>query len=261
MIRPVVARATVVLSLAAIAPQVSAQVLHTNDRWKECSIVLDPSLTQSAWRQFTSEFGIVTYFRPMTSAKPMGRKNVEFGAVNWGTQIDDADAAWNDTFSHPDGDHWLFEGSSLKIPGLIARVGVTDRVDVGAYFTKAVGANYGFIGGQVQYNLVNDTERRFAAAGRVSVVRLYGPEDMNGSTYGLDFLVSKDVSILTPYVGVSGYMARAHETTSRVDLDDVTAFGAQATLGVTAQVSVLRLGAEYNLSRVPGVSMKVAFGL
>ena len=256
---PVVRGVTMALALAAFAPRIHAQVLHTNDRWKQCAIVLDPSLTQGAWRQFVREAGLVTYIRPLASAKPMGRRNYELALVRTGTRIDDSDPAWNDTFSHPDADHYLFEGDALFIPGLVARVGVTDRVDAGAYFTKSIGANYGFAGGQLQYNLLNDTTRNLAAAGRVSAVRLFGPEDMTMTTYGLDLLVSRDISRLSPYVGVSGYMARGRETTSKVDLDPETAFGGQAMFGVLARVSMVTVGAELNLAKVSGVSMKVAF--
>ena len=261
MPRPIISRVAMLISVAAFAPELTAQQLHTNTRWRECAIVLDPSLTRGAWRQFVSELGLVTYFRPLASAKPLGRRNVELGLLNAGTRIDDADPAWNDTFSHPDSTHWLHEGAALYIPGVIARAGITDRVDLGAYFTKAIGSNYGFIGGQLQYNLLNDSERHLAAASRVSVVRLFGPDDVKASTYGLEFLVSKEISRFSPYVGVSGYLARGHETTSKIDLDDENAFGAQATVGVAANVSVLRLGAEFNLAKVPGMSMKVAFGL
>lgn len=260
MTRPVVSGAAMLLFFAAFAPPLFAQKLHTNSRWRECAIVLDPSLTQGAWRQFTRELGLVTYFRPLASAKPLGRRNVEIGLLNWGTRIDDADAAWNDTFSHADSTHWLHEGAALYIPGVIARAGITDRIDLGAYFTKAVGSNYGFAGGQLQYNLLNDPERRLAAAGRVSVVRLFGPDDVKASTYGVDLVVSKELSKISPYVGVSGYLARARETTSKVDLADENAFGVQASAGVAASLSFLRLGAEFNLAKVPGMSVKVAFG-
>lgn len=260
MMRPVAHGLAMALCLVTFAPRLSAQKLHTNDRWKECALLLDPSLTPEAWRQFVSEIGLVTYFRPMTSARPMGRGEFEVELVNWGTRIDDSDAAWNDTFSHADSTHWLFEGAALYIPGLMARAGVTDRVDVGAYYTKAIGANYGFVGGQLQYDLSNERPRGLAAAGRVSVVRLFGPEDVKATTYGLDFLVSREFKRLSPYAGVSGYMARGRETTTKVNLAPETAFGAQATVGVAARVSVLRLGAEYNLAKVPGMSFKLGFG-
>ena len=95
------------------------QDLHVNDKWDECSFVLDESLTQEAWNQFTSEAGLVTYFRPLNSAKPLGKKNYEISLLNWGTTIDDADDAWNDTFSHPDSTHTLFDGNALLFPGLM----------------------------------------------------------------------------------------------------------------------------------------------
>jgi hypothetical protein len=162
--------------------------------------------------------------------------------------------------SHPIPPHWLFDGDALLIPGLMARVGVTDRMDIGAYFTKTTSANYGFFGGQIQYNLLNDSERGLSAAGRVSVNTLYGPEDMKASTYGLEFLASKDIWRFSPYAGVSGYLAHGRETTSKVDLEDESVFGVQAMTGIVATVSVLRLGAELNFAEVPGYSMKIAVG-
>lgn len=261
MLRPRVVQAlAALLALAVPSTRASAQHLHTNDRWRECAIVLDPSLTQGAWRQFAGELAVVTYFRPMASAAPLGRKHFEVGLVSWGTRIDDADAAWNDTFSHPDGEHDLVEGATLQFPGVAARAGVTDRADVGVYLTKAVGANYGVVGGQLQYALLHDAARHLAAAGRISVVRLFGPEDVRASTYGVELVASRELSRFAPYVGVAGYVARARETTPKVDLDDVNLLGAQATVGITARLSIMRLGAEFNLARVPTTSVKLAFG-
>lgn len=238
----------------------SAQILHVNDRWDECAIVLHHSLTPEAWHQFASELGLVTYFRPMVSARPMGKKRVEFALVQSSTKIDDADPAWNDTFSHPDSMHYLFEGDALPIPGFTLRVGVTDRIDVGAYLTKNVKSNYGIAGGQFQYSLVNDTERNFALAGRVTLARLFGPDDVSAGVYGLEVVTSREVSVFEPYAVVSGYLSHASEHSPVVDLESETVLGIQGTLGVAVQVWALRLGAEYNLARVPGYAFKVAFG-
>src|SRR5207247_7521546 len=95
--------------------------LHVNSRWKECSFQLDPSLTQAAWRQFTEEAGLVVYFRPLSDARPMGTGHFEISALKWKTGIDDANAAWNDTFVHPDSTHYLFEGSGQELTGLMLR--------------------------------------------------------------------------------------------------------------------------------------------
>lgn len=238
--------------------------LHINPRWKECSFQLDASLAQSAWRQFAGEAGVVTYFRPLTSAEPMGRGRFEVAAVRWETGINDSDDAWNDTFVHPDSSHWLFEGSRLAFPGLTVRAGVGDRTDVGIYATKSPGANYGFVGAQVQQNLARTGG--WAAATRVSFVTMYGPEDLDFSVYGVDLLASRRFTMLSgraafsPYAVASASLSRAHEKSAVVDLDDENVFGALGTLGAVAEFSVAKVALEYTVSRVPSMSLKVGFG-
>ncbi len=240
--------------------------LHVNSRWHECSIQLDPALTQTAWRQFTQEAGLVVYFRPLDDARPIGKGRFEVSVLQWQTGIDDADAAWNDTFVHPDSTHWLFEGSGLKFPGLTARVGVTRNTDVAAYVTKSPGANYGFYGGQVQHSLVNDTTRGWAAAARVSFVSMYGPEDLDFTVYGADLVASRTWALtswasISPYAGVSTYLARAHEKTAAVALNDERVLGAQGMLGAELRLSKARIGAEFSAARVRSFSLKVGFGI
>lgn len=240
--------------------------LHVNPRWKECSIQLDPALTQHAWREFTREAGLVAYFRPLTDARPMGAGNFEISALQWGTALDDTKDAWNDTFVHPDSTHWLKDGSRLAFPGITFRAGITDDLDAGAYFTKNPGSNYGFWGGQVQYNVVNDAEAKWAASARLGFVSLYGPEDLNLTVYGIDLLASKEFAVhsdwisVAPYAGISTYLSTSHETTEAVDLKDERVVGVQGSLGVVAHVALVRLAAEYNVAAVNTLSFKVGVG-
>jgi hypothetical protein len=250
---------------ASITTDRSNLRLHINPRWKECSFQLDPSLTPAAWRQFTGEAGVVSYFRPLVDAKPMGRGNYEISVLQWSTGIDDAEAAWNDTFVHPDSTHWLFEGSGLQFPGLTGRVGITDRTDVGLYATKSPGANYGFYGLQLQHNLIDNPSSNWAAAMRVGFTSMYGPEDLEFSVYGADFLASRRYGMfggklaLSPYAGVSATLSRSHEKSAVVDLDDENVFGAQATAGAVAEFSVARVAVEYSAARVQSMSLKIGF--
>jgi len=247
---------------AAAAQRSHDVILHVSDRWKECAIQLDPSLTQAAWRQFVEEAGLVVYFRPLTDARPLGRGNWEVSVLNANTRIDDTDPAWNDTFVHPDADHWLFEGSGLAFPGLTARVGVSNRIDLGAYFTKNVNANYGVAGAQMQYAFISDPDSPWGLAGRLSLMSLFGPEDINHGAVGLDVLASRRVFqsrlvSVTPYVGGSSYVSAARETSSVVALDAEVVAGNQAMAGVVVQVAMVRLAAEINSSRVNTRSLKV----
>lgn len=239
--------------------------LHVSTRWQECAMQIDPSLTQAAWRQFTEEAGLVAYFRPIADARPMGKGNWEVSLMQWETGIKDTDAAWNDTFVHPDSAHWLFEGRGLKFPGLTARVGVSDRVDLGVYLTQNPNANYGFYGGQLQYNFARSEETGLSASARASFVSLFGPEDMDVTVIGADLVASKRYALrwasLSPYAGVSSYLSTAHEKTAAVSLADETAIGARAMIGVTGEFSIARLGVEYSVARVNSFSLKMGFGL
>jgi hypothetical protein len=263
---------TSMLALAAIAviqtpagAQRTEPKLHISSRWKECSFQLDSSLTQSAWHQFTQEAGLVAYFRPLSDARPMGRGSFEVSMVQWQTGINASDAAWNDTFVHPDSTHWLFEGNRLKFPGLMLRAGVTTSTDVGLYVTKNPKANYGFYGAQLQQNLVRDTTSNWAASARGSFVSIYGPADLDFTVYGVDLVASRRFGVtrwmsVSPYAGVSSYLASSHDKSAVVALDDEKVLGAQATVGATAQLSAVRLGVEYSVARVRSVSLKIGVG-
>lgn len=237
--------------------------LHVNPRWKECSFQLDSSLTQAAWHQFAREAGIVTDFRALSDAAPMGKGQFELSVMQWQTGIHDTDAAWNDTFVHPDSTHWLFEGDGLKFPGLMLRAGVTDRTDIGIYFTKSPGANYGFFGGQLQHAFFRDTTNNWSASSRASFVSMYGPQDVAFSVYSFEVVASRRIPLfakwasISPYVGGSTYLSRAHEKSSVVDLKDENVLGVQGTVGVAAQLSIARVSAEYGFAQVSSFSMKI----
>jgi hypothetical protein len=260
-----VALAIGIFQTPAAAQTARQPKLHVNPRWKECSFQLDPSLTQSAWHQFTREAGLVSYFRSLTDARPMGRGNFELSVVQYKTGIDDSDAAWNDTFVHPDSSHWLFEGDGLEFPGLMVRAGVTPKTDVGLYLTKSPGANYGFVGGQVQRSLLGDRNSDWAASARASFVSMYGPSDLNLTVYGMDLVASRRVALnrwaaVSPYAGVSTYLSSSHEKTSVVNLDDERVLGAQGMVGAVVEVSKARLAIEYNAANVNTLSFKVGVG-
>lgn len=244
----------------AIAAPLSAQVLHTNDRWKECAIVLDPSLTQAAWRRFVSEVGLVAYYRPQVGARPVGRGRMEFNVTQASTRIDPKSSAWNDTFSHPEADHYLIEGDALPIPSIGMRVGVSDRVDLGGYITKNLQSNYGLAGAQVQYAFRRDDARGVAAATRLTAGYLFGPQDAQVAVLGLDLVVSKRFSHLEPYAIATSYSSAGRETTSKVDLEDVAVSGTQGTLGLAVHLGPMRVAGEANFARVNGYALKVGFG-
>ena len=240
--------------------------LHVSDRWEDCAFQLDARLTRDAWRQFAKEAGLVTYFRPMRDAAPMGAGSFELSIVQSVVRIDDHDAAWNDTFVHPDSTHWLTEGSGLRVPGIMGRAGITDRIDVGFYFTRNPRSNYGFAGGQVQYNFLQQASAIVDASARVGLVTLFGPDDVDVTVYQTDLLVSRQYELfsrvtLAPYAGVSAYMSVAREKSTVVDLDDARMTGMQGMAGIVLHLSVMRIALEHSSASVNSTSMRVGVAL
>lgn len=238
--------------------------LHVSDRWSDCAIQLHPSLTQGAWRQFTREAGLAAYFRSLADARPMGAGSFELSILQWETGIDDTESAWNDTFVHPSAEHWLMEGERLPFPGLMVRAGVTDRMDVGVYATTNPNANYGFYGAQVQYGLVQDEARNWAASTRLGFVSLFGPDDVDLTIFGADLVASRTYTptrrlSFSPYGGVSTYLSRSHEGSPLVTLHDETVAGVRAAVGAVARISVATIAFEYSVAEVRSRSFKVGF--
>lgn len=270
MQRAVIAQVTAAVVVAMSAPVASGQQpgvkLHVDSRWKSCALHLDSSLSQSAWHQFTQDVGVVAYFRPMTDARPLGAGNFEVSLMQWGSKVDETSSAWNDTFVHPDSMHWLTEGGALAIPGLMVRAGISSRIDAAAYFTKNIESNYGLWGGQVQYNLFRDAKKKFAGAARVSLVSVYGPDDLDVMVYGLDVMASGTYPLgrrlsVSPYAGLSTILSTSHEKSPVVDLNDERTVGAMGTVGAMAQYSIARLAVEYNVAAVNALSFRLGFGL
>lgn len=246
-----VAKAFIVFAFASVSHAQgngSDVYWHITPSVKTCSMVIDPSLTQSQWHTFTKQVGASSSFKSLASARTLGRLNVHVALDYGSTPIDQHDPAWINTFTHPDADCPL--GDAVAYPTLRARMGVADNMDVGGYWTVAPGANYGMLGGEFKYAFLRESENIPAAAVRASATILTGVPDFDLSIYSIDLLASKEIAKLTPYVGIRTSLAMATETTYKVDLEAETVPIAQGYVGVAYSIWMLNLAAEYNVSSV-----------
>lgn len=239
--------------------------LHVSNRWKECSFQLDPSLTQQEWHEFTQEAGMVACYRPLVSAKALGVGRFEVSLLQWKTGIDETKGAWNNTFVHPNAEHYLVGGKELPFPGLQIRVGLYKNLDAGVYWSTRPGANYGFVGAQLQYNFLQAEQHKLDVSSRLGFNKLYGPEDLNFTIYSCDLLASKKFNLyknwlsISPYIGGSTYLGSAHEKTNRVNLKDENLIGSQVFLGATLGISNFTMACEYNKANVNSLSIKLGY--
>jgi hypothetical protein len=178
---------------------------------------------------------------------------IEYGS----TPVDQHDGAWINTFTHPDENCPL--GDQISIPTLRARMGISDAIDIGAYWTIAPDANYGMIGAEKKYAFLSETERYPSAAVRASATILTGVDDFDLGIYSIDLLASKKIDFITPYAGLRSSIAIGTVTTTKVALSQEIVPITQWYLGFTASVWIVSLSAEYNIASVNTLAFAVGF--
>jgi hypothetical protein len=232
---------------------------HIDPSVKSCSMVIDPSLTQTQWHTFTKQAGAMATFKSLAPATTLGKMNFRVAIDYSSSPVDQHDPAWINTFTHPDADCPL--GDAIRIPTIRAAMGVSDNMDFGCYWTTAPGANYGVVGGELKYAFLQESQRRPAAAMRASVSILTGVPDFNLNIYSVDLMTSKKFAGFAPYVGFRQSLAIGAETTSKVDLDQERLLIAQGYAGVAYSVWKLNLAAEYDVSFVNTFALVLGFSL
>jgi hypothetical protein len=132
-------------------------------------------------------------------------------------------------------------------------------MDLGGCWIVAPGANYGIVGGELKYAFLQESEKTPAAAVRASVSIVTGVPDLNLNVYSIDVLASKEIAMLTPYIGIRTSLVVGTETTSKVDLNRESIAIAQGYAGVVNSIWKFNLAAEYNVSYVNTFAFAVGF--
>lgn len=234
--------------------------LHIDNTYKECSMMLDPSITQSELHDFTREAAPILYFKPLAGAKPLGKFNFDIGVEQTRTSpLEDYKGKWNNTFVHPTADHYLVPDShALAIPLLHVRMGITDKIDVEGYVTKSFGANYGFAGGAVKYAFYHGVESAWAASARLGYAAIFGVSDFNYHQGSADALLSHDLWLFRPYAGLGFTVSNLTPTTGKVTVTSETIPGVMGIVGVQFTWKNLSLAAEADIGVINMYTFRLA---
>jgi hypothetical protein len=224
--------------------------LHVDSSLEDCSVIFAPELTQSAFRRFAREFGSVSAFKQGSPPTTLGKGGFSVGLQQIFFSVDERSDAWNDTFHHPDAYHEL--GSDLSFPKLSLRVGVRDDLDVGAFYAQNPEANYGWLGLDVKYAILEQREDMpVTLAVRGAYTKTLYVADMDMHALSLDVSVGRTFwNVVTPYLGLGSEAVLARETTDAVDLQTEGVVVPRLTGGVELRYWHVALGAEANLSDV-----------
>jgi hypothetical protein len=232
--------------------------LHVDPTLEDCSVVFSSDLTQDAFRRFAREFGSLSAFKPTAPASTLGRGGFSLGLEQLNFTVEEHADAWNDTFAHPDADHEL--GADKSFPLLRARVGVTDRLDLGAYWTRNPKANYGWLGLEAKYGFAaSEGASPVHFAARAAYTKTLYVHDMDMHTITVELAASRTFwTRLTPFVYMGSDVVIARERSDVVALHSETQIVPHMIGGAEFRWGHVTLGGEYVIATVPSYQFSLS---
>ena len=233
--------------------------LHVDHSVEECSVRFSSRLTQASFHRFVREFGSVSAFKQAGSPTGLRKGQLSIGIEQMTFTIDDHADAWNDTFAHPDEHHAL--GSRQQFPKIKLAAGVTDDLEVGAFWTRNLKANYGWLGIDAKYRpFTQEDGRPVSLALRGAYTKTLYVRDMDMHALTTDVSIERKLwRGIRAYGGVGADAVYARETTDSVRLNDEAIVASHAFAG--AAVTLLGrvdVGAEFTLGARPSMQLQVA---
>jgi hypothetical protein len=252
----------VAIGLALLLPSTALAAydpnLHVDPSTEDCSVRFSPGLTQDAFHRFAKEFGSVSAFKQSSPPTTLGQWGFAVDVERLSFSVEEKSAAWNDTFVHPDSSHEL--GSKHDFPKLRLRLGVTDELDVGAFYTRNPEANYGWFGVEAKYSILRQREDMpVSLAVRGAYTKTLYVTDMNMHALTADVSVGHTFwKVLTPYLGVGSDAVFAKETSQAVDLKNEYILVPHLTAGAEVRYWHVAIGFEAQLGALPSYQAQVS---
>jgi hypothetical protein len=212
---------TVAGALGLLATLVPARA-HAQDPFD-----LRPDLTKAQFRELTRELGSVLRFRQLGDTTPVGRGNVDISALFGNSPVTER------------------LGRAASFPRIVARLGVSDRVDVGAWGGVEHEANYGMAGVDTKIMVLAQGPRRPVSVSiRPSVTSLIGPANILAGNASIDLAVSRTFGAFSPYAGVATSASAAMERSKDLVLDPVAVDESLSYAGISYRWRALVASAE-----------------
>jgi hypothetical protein len=232
--------------------------LHVDPSVNDCSVRFASNLTQDAFHRFAREFGSVSAFKQASAPTPLGQWHFAVGVQGIAFTVEEHSAAWNDTFVHPTDHHPL--GAEKTFPELRLRAGVTDDLDVGAYYTLNADANYGWLGLEAKYRVLDEREGLpVTVAVRGAYTKTLYVADMNMHAVTLDVSAGRTFwKVLTPYLGVGVDGVFVRETSSAVSLKDEAILVPHLAAGAEVRWWHVSVGAEVQVGALTAYQVQLA---
>lgn len=167
-------------------------------------------LLQQEFRLLSEDLGATASYKGVIPATPLGITGFDIGVEVTGTKLAHKDAWERATSGTVPG--------TVYVPKLHVHKGLPLGFDVGAFYSSVPSSNIKLWGAEVRYAILKGGVAQPALGVRGTYSKLTGVSDLNFHTTGLELLISKGLTIFTPYAGVG----RVWTTSEPVGISNIT---------------------------------------
>ena len=159
------------------------------------------SLSQSQFLKLSTDLGAAAAYKGVTPATPLGLAGFDIGVEVTQTKIE------NTSVFRQAG---AGDVSNLYVPKIHVSKGLPYGFDIGAFVSRVSGVKGSLIGAEARYAILDDGVATPAVAVRLSGSKLTGVSHVSLSTFALDAMLSKKLTLVTPYIGVGSVRVKSN---------------------------------------------------
>ena len=150
------------------------------------------TLAQNQFLKLSTDLGAASAYKGVTPATPLGLVGFDIGAEITQTSIE------NSAVFQQAGAGNI---NNLYVPKIHVTKGLPYGFDIGAFVSGVSGVNGTLIGLEARYAILDDGLVTPALGVRLSGSKLSGVTNLNLSTVAVDAMLSKKLTLITPYIG------------------------------------------------------------
>ncbi len=158
------------------------------------------TLTQNQFLKLSTDLGAASAYKGVTPATPLGAVGFDIGAEITQTSIE------NSAIFRQAG---AGDVSNLVVPKIHVTKGLPGGFDIGAFVSRVSGIGGSLIGLEARYAILDDGLTTPALGVRLSGTKLSGVSKLNLSTVAVDAMLSKKLTLVTPYIGAGSVRVKS----------------------------------------------------
>ena len=195
-------------------------------------------LTQPEFRALAEDMTAALSYKPLQPIEPLGFPGFDIGVAATGTQIKHQDL-WARATGESD------FPSTVVVPSVRASIGLPWNFDLSGMYSSVPKTGVSLAGGALSWALYGGSTWLPALDVRASYTKMFGVDQLDFNSSGLDASISKGFGPFTPYLGAGKIWSKA--TPQSTTILHPESFSQQKVFGgIAVKVTVVNLVVEYD---------------